>query len=879
MAAFVMTLTDPRLRTALDAATDQIRSTVTAVVRQVTERLGTLSQSATRIAERDASSAAAFELRRHAAVLYREFDRTLVERIAEDLAPRSIRPKLSNADWQNLTLVDDREVENRMAADRLGQQLTQTSEEPLRELDAHFATLLGRDAGSSDRNPLRGEVLGAALRGAIDAVSQEADVRGILRRELGAALAQAMPAAYRAILADLQRRGVQALDLSVRQFEGPGHRLPGLNSAYETLDSALSHPRRAESGRTAAGDAVGRSGPSARGAGVASGGGGRSGRPSVGGERHERQSGGGWRHDPGGATAGGASGSAGLGRDPALADAELMALLRHLNGAEGSSRAAGGARSAVGSSPEPGASSRGESTASTARMSRFGSASGGEPFSERTALASGGALSGAMAVNLIRAHREELMQAAGGRLDHMVIDVVGSLFDQILSDARVPPQMARQIARLQLPVLRVALSDSGFFSSRRHPVRRFVNRIASLACAFDDFGDGPGRHFLDRVRSLVDEIVEGDFDQIALYAAQLDALESFSAEQAQRDLQPGGTVATLGAKETELRLQQRYALQLGAALQPVALPAYLRDFLSQVWSQALVVAAQREGVDSDRLRRYRRVGRDLVMSVQPKGLPMLRKRFLMQLPALMKDLNEGVALIGWPVAAQRELMARLQPAHAESLKAAPLSELDHNMLEKQVEQIFAAVLSGQDAAMPAEPAAELAPEAVARSFSAEEAQRVGLVTENAVDWSATVDIDLGALGAEGDDDPAETDAGGATTLAVAGIDIDLGAPAPPASTPDRGGSLMDHLKLGFAYQMHLKESWQKVRLAHISAGRGFFVFTAGRRHQETISMTARMLARMCETERFRAVENRYLVERATRRARQQLAAIGAAARP
>ena len=38
------------------------------------------------------------------------------------------------------------------------------------------------------------------------------------------------------------------------------------------------------------------------------------------------------------------------------------------------------------------------------------------------------------------------------------------------------------------------------------------------------------------------------------------------------------------------------------------------------------------------------------MSVQPKGSPTLRKKFLMQLPPLMKDLNEGMKLIGWPEA-------------------------------------------------------------------------------------------------------------------------------------------------------------------------------------------------------------------------------------
>jgi len=82
---------------------------------------------------------------------------------------------------------------------------------------------------------------------------------------------------------------------------------------------------------------------------------------------------------------------------------------------------------------------------------------------------------------------------------------------------------------------------------------------------------------------------------------------------------------------------------------------------------------------------------------------------------------------------------------------------------------------------------------------------------------------------------------------------------------------MDHINLGFAYQMLLKDQWQKVRLAHVSAGRSFFVFTRGLRHQETISMTSRMLARMCESGRLRAVESAYLMERASHRVRKQLA--------
>jgi len=39
-------------------------------------------------------------------------------------------------------------------------------------------------------------------------------------------------------------------------------------------------------------------------------------------------------------------------------------------------------------------------------------------------------------------------------------------------------------------------------------------------------------------------------------------------------------------------------------------------------------------------------------------------------------------------------------------------------------------------------------------------------------------------------------------------------------------------------------------------------------------MTSRMLARMCNTGRMRAVESEYLMERATHRARKQLAEMG-----
>ena len=881
-----MTPSEARLQTALSAALTEIRATVTSVAARTADNFCALAQSSTKISQRDLLQSVQAEIRTNLVHFQRVFSETLCAKIALELAPRPEAPReFAVADWESLTLVDDSEMEERLYSDRIGQQISHTSEVELRDLEAHMGSLLNIGRAGQNRNPLRAELLGAALYRAIEVVADQPAARKLLAQELGLGMAQAMPECYARILLDLQARGVRPAALTVRTVEGPGNHLPGLQSGYASLSTLHSRPTDFDIAATGSGQRS-RSATDApvTGAGMP----GQSSTPTS------------RKPAPGthGAVAASARHSTGFG-DPDRAaerpgDMELMALLRRLTamasrpgelGPSQPSRDAGSAGNAVPPGPT--------------HVVALDSILPSDPehgTTQAQALGRSAEPGDLMAVNLIRTHRNELVQASAGKLDHMVIDEVGSLFDQILSDSRVPPQMARQIARLQLPVLRVALNDASFFTSRRHPVRRFVNRIASLACAFDDFDEGPGKPLLTRVSELIQEIIEGDFDQIKLYSAKLAALETFIGEQTLGQAQLQGAASTLNRKESELRLQQRYMVQLQGALAELPLPPYLREFLPQVWSQALMLAASRDGADSNRAQRFRRVGRDLVMSVQPKGTPTLRKKFLMALPPLMTDLCEGLQLIGWPAAAQQDFFGRLLPAQADSLKGQPLSELDHNMLVKQLDTVFNMAVPNADSLSPADPVPEVDSAVMARRFTADEARRVGLVEEAAVDWAATVDTDVDfeidvRTGSDASTmaaavTPPEAplpDALSAQTWLTSG---DPGsapvAPSQPgceAPEPNRGASLIDHVKLGFAYQMHLKDEWQKVRLTHVSAARSFFIFTTGRKHQETISMTARMVTRMCESGRMRAVESAYLMERATQRARKQLAAMRGPGRP
>lgn len=808
-----MNLSSPRHQTAFRGAVQRIKLAVRESGERCVDSLGITALSTTKSKERDDFLAAQFELNRRLSNFVIAFDDTLDARIGREVAPPDSTLRPIETRWDALTLVDDTEVEAQLNADRLGVTILHTCEWELRELDSYMGSLLDHGRPEKDRNPLRPELIGKALVTAVEAVSERPELRRVLAAELARSLSITMPGVYRDIVADLRSAGVQPLSMAVRTVAGPGNEMFRNTSGYETLDRNAPDDVAAAADTAALGLGAGDV-PSTRQGQLRSG---------HGGLGPNSRPGAGPRSGPGGLHPTSARGTP-IGH----VDAQLMELIRRLaflgNAGIGSDTGLGDAAAAA------------------------------------SQLMAGSGLGGLALPNLIYAHREELRQASTGTLDHMVIDIVGSLFEQILSDPKVPPQMARQLARLQLPVLRVALGDVTFFSSRRHPVRRFVNRIASLACTFEDLSDGPGQHFLGLVKDLVQEIVSGDFDQMEVYERELVRLESYIAEQAAADVQEhaGDAASLLDRRESELLQQQRYMQQLRAALKPVAMHDFLRDFLSQVWSQALVQASRRD--DGGALeQRFRHAGREVVMSVQPKATPGERKIFLLGLPQLMKDLNEGLAMIGWPDAAKKEFFAKLLPAHAEALKAQQqMRQLDYNLLVKQIDAILAAPIPKADGAHGAVPV--LVDVVDDRSFSDEEARAIGFVGESTVDWDGTVDIDVSA-------EP---------ELTEVDINIDGLPPAEPAE-PTSGASLADNVQLGFAYQMHLEGAWQKVKLSYVSPGRAFFIFTSGKKAQKTISMTARMLARMCEGGRMRAFENAYLIERATARARAQLAALRPAA--
>ena len=619
---------DPRLASVLQAAAGRIQAAIAAAVDKAAVQLAPLALSATSGTVRMELMDAERELRTKSGRILQGFQKNFQTQIEKAIATKATATTsgMGELDWDALSLVGDDEVERGVMADRLGQTLVPDCDEHLKVIYAQFSTLMGEDH-VVERNPLNPQSVAKALLSSLaDAECPQGAIQ-TLTTHVGRLLGAELNGAYGIVVQEMRQQGIEPRGIVLARPRPTG------GSGHAPFSASTSEPGEfaSTSGQPLPSQAGGF--PGAQGmVGAAS-------FAQI--EAHQRA-----------AQALSNMFGVAMPTSPAGLEGSFMPV----PGGQGplSQAAAQAARTdfqqllrklAVQTLPMP---ALGEGLVAagtdTAPMGLIDSASA-------QGVADGNFAGPLMAVNLIRAHRDELLRASGGApIDQIVIDIVAALFDQVLSDPKVAPEMARQIARLQMPVLRVALGDISFFSSRKHPVRRFVNRIATLSGTIDEQDASACQGSLSRVTQLVDSIVEGDFDSPALYEGKLAELECFIEQTTSRDAAEQAAVAELlNGKEADLRVQQRYMQILKRELADVEIPEFLRDFLTQIWSQVQVMTAARHGADSAMAQRMKKAGHDLALSVQPKGQPQLRKSFLLGLPQLMRDLNDGLGMIQWPV--------------------------------------------------------------------------------------------------------------------------------------------------------------------------------------------------------------------------------------
>src|SRR6185295_13108757 len=232
-----MSPTDPIVHAVLASAQDRIRATLDAAVVEVANSLLVLMKSAATYRERGQLAFAQIHVLENREPLLASFASALRECVDDDITAQiESRGQASTTDWQTIGLVAEGQIEEKISFERIGQLIAHRSEAELRELDAYMSSVLRHGWADPRRNPLRGAILGSALHKAIEKITDEPDTQKIFGRELGQAMANAMPACYRDIVGDLHKRGIKKTDLAMRPAdESPARPQKAAGAAFEEV--------------------------------------------------------------------------------------------------------------------------------------------------------------------------------------------------------------------------------------------------------------------------------------------------------------------------------------------------------------------------------------------------------------------------------------------------------------------------------------------------------------------------------------------------------------------------------------------------------------------------------------------------------------------
>jgi hypothetical protein len=266
--------------------------------------------------------------------------------------------------------------------------------------------------------------------------------------------------------------------------------------------------------------------------------------------------------------------------------------------------------------------------------------------------------------------KQALKQAATTPVERATIEIVALLFQSILTEERIPPAVRVWFARLQMPVLRVAVSEPDFFATVDHPARRLIDRMGSCVMGFDATSRAVG-DLLEREIKRVVQVVEAYPDTgRRVFQTVLIEFEKFLEHYFKNENETTRKGVSL-AQQVEQRetLAVQYTIELRKMLNEVPVQEGVREFLFQVWADVLAMAAVKSGNQGDSIKTMKRAAADLIWSASAKVSREERADVIRRLPPLLKTLREGMDHAGVSAEKQDEHIQRLNTSLAAAFTA------------------------------------------------------------------------------------------------------------------------------------------------------------------------------------------------------------------
>ncbi|HWR95589.1 MAG TPA: DUF1631 family protein [Arenimonas sp.] len=184
------------------------------------------------------------------------------------------------------------------------------------------------------------------------------------------------------------------------------------------------------------------------------------------------------------------------------------------------------------------------------------------------------------------------------REDEDAVDLVGMLFDVLMSERDFRDEAKTLISRLVVPYTKAAVLDRRLFLTKAHPARKLLNALTEAIEG--NHGDGPQeRELLNKAENTVDQLVAGFNEDIAIFEMLEHELRTYLDQHRRRiDLAEKRAKEAQRGQERLENARMLAARELEARTNNAELPAVIQDFFSRYWTHHLSMIALREGEES-----------------------------------------------------------------------------------------------------------------------------------------------------------------------------------------------------------------------------------------------------------------------------------------
>lgn len=254
------------------------------------------------------------------------------------------------------------------------------------------------------------------------------------------------------------------------------------------------------------------------------------------------------------------------------------------------------------------------------------------------------------AATALRERTNTLKQAASTSSEKATIEIVALMFQSILAEDRIPPVIRVWFARLQMPVLRVAISEPEFFESLQHPARRLIDRMGSCVLGFDVTVAGGAME--SEVKRIVQVIEQYPETGRRVFQLVYDEFEKFLSKFLSEHGSAARVVSVAQQVEQKETMTIQYTIEMRNMLNDMPVRDEIREFLFKVWAEVLAIAAMKNGPQHEETITLKRAAADLVWAASAKPNRNDRARVIADLPKLLQLLRLGMSMLGLGVSDQ-----------------------------------------------------------------------------------------------------------------------------------------------------------------------------------------------------------------------------------